>query len=90
MAVLIDAVTAVIAVWAICLLNQVDAVNIKLGLIKIVLATTIVVHSAMFQARLSGHSELLETIQSVHDLIIIAFGLIIVWLIKRITHDHEN
>lgn len=90
MAVLIDAITTVIALWALILLSKIELVTLRVGYLKILVAITIVVHSSLIHARMTGHSEVIEVFASVNELLFVAFGSMIVCLIKRMTNDCEN
>ena len=90
MAVLVDAIVAVLAVWALFLLSKIEIVTLKIGYIKILLAVTIVVHSSMVHAKLAGQSEVFEAFRSVNEFIFVAFGIMLVCIVKRFLHDYEN
>lgn len=90
MAVLVDAITTILALWAVYLLSKIDIVSLRVGYLKILMAIAIVSHSSLIHARLSGHSELIEVFSSVNEFLAISFGLMIISTIKKLSHDPKN
>ena len=90
MAVLVDAITTIVALWALVLLSKIKLVTIRVGYLKILMAITIVVHSSLIHARMTGHSEVVEVFTSVNELLFVAFGMLILCLVRKITYDIQN
>ncbi len=90
MAVLVDVIITIVALWALVLLSKIKLVTIRVGYLKILMAITIVVHSSLIHARMTGHSEVVEVFTSVNELLFVAFGMLILCLVRKIIYDIQN